>query len=195
MQLEQSAPLEHILGQLMVGFAILDGPAMRVRSINPYLFSLLDEPWRSSQVVGRTLSEILPPEMLRLVEPPLRQAYTSGETLHLIVEDVTGKVRSRMHIEAIHYISSAIAGRFALPHVLERTLQAVQELVGSTRCAILLIESSVSGNEPRGSHFQARYEDDKEQNGSPRVNIAAQKVLHLSSQRWQPQVGEHLLLV
>ena len=238
MQLEQSAPLEHILGQLMVGFAILDGPAMRVRSINPYLFSLLEEPWRSSQVVGRTLSEILPPEMLRSVEPWLRQAYTGRETLHLddipyegfletrgrtywritiepmqqpssmnaqggqapgerllvIVEDVTGKVRSHMHIEAIHYISSAIAGRFALPHVLERTLQAVQELVGSTRCAILLIESSVSGNEPRGSHFQARNEDDKEQNGSLRVNIAAQKGLHLSSQSWQPQLGEHLLL-
>src|SRR5205085_5518001 len=72
--------------------------------------------------------------------------------------------------------------------------QAVQELVGSTRCAILLIESSVSGNEPRGSHFQARNEDDKEQNGSLRVNIAAQKGLHLSSQSWQPQLGEHLLL-
>src|SRR5438270_12769287 len=83
MQLEQSAPLEYILRQLMVGFVILDGPDMRVRSINPYLFSFLEEPWRSSQVVGRTLSEILPPEMLRLVEPRLRQAHTSGETLHL----------------------------------------------------------------------------------------------------------------
>lgn len=240
MESEQSAPLDYILGHLTVGFAVLDGPSMRVRSINPYLLSLLDEPWRSQGVAGRHLSEVLPRDVLRLVEPPLREAYSSGKTLHLedipfegfletrgrtywritiepvwqpastnapggqapgemllvLIEDVTDKVRSRMHIEAIHYISSAIAGPFALPQVLERILQAVQELVGSTRCAILLIESSVSGSELRGSRFQARkaVEEDNGQGGSPRVTIAAQKGLHLSSQSWWPRVGEHLLL-
>ena len=68
-----------------------------------------------------------------------------AQPLLLTIEDVTDKMRSRMHISAIHYISSAIAGPFALPQVLDRVLQALQELVGSTRCAILLLEDSLSG--------------------------------------------------
>ena len=110
----------------------------------------------------------------------------------LTIEDVTDKIRSRMHISAIHYISSAIAGQFALPQVLDRILQAVQELVGSTRCAILLLDDSISGGaipqESRSSSPERMSET------LPRVTIAAQRGLHLSSQSWRPQVGEHLLL-
>jgi signal transduction histidine kinase len=105
------------------------------------------------------------------------------QLLLVTIEDVTDKMRSRMHIDAIHYISSAIAGPFALPRVLDRILQAVQELVGSTRCAILLLEDSISGSE-----------EDSTTDTPPRVTVAAQKGLHLSSQNWRPQVGEHLLL-
>jgi len=105
-------------------------------------------------------------------------------------------VRARMHIDAIHYISSAIAGPFALPQVLDRILQAVQELVGSTRCAILLLEDSISGRDAGASGSDSsgtRVIENKA--GAPfRVTIAAQKGLHLSSQNWWPQVGEHLLL-
>lgn len=110
----------------------------------------------------------------------------------LTVEDVTDKIRSRMHINAIHYISSAIAGQFALPQVLDRILQAVQELVGSTRCAILLLDDSISGgaaDQESQSHTIARASETL-----PRVTIAAQRGLHLSSQSWRPQVGEHVLL-
>jgi PAS domain S-box-containing protein len=119
----------------------------------------------------------------------------SGKPAHLLlitIEDVTEKMRSRMHISAIHYISSAIAGPFALPQVLDRILQAVQELVGSTRCAILLLDDSISGRtDSPDSHLQTTaYLPDT----PPRVTIAAQKGLHLSSQSWWPQVGEHLLL-
>ena len=112
--------------------------------------------------------------------------------LLLTIEDVTEKMRSRMHINAIHYISSAIAGPFALPQVLDRILQAVQELVGSTRCAILLLDDSISGRtDSQESHVQAPVHLS---DPLPRVTIAAQKGLHLSSQSWWPQVGEHLLL-
>src|SRR6266700_7028159 len=63
-------------------------------------------------------------------------------TLLVTIEDVTMQVGSRQHLDAIHYISSAILGQFALPQVFGSILQAVQELVGSTRCAILLIDNS-----------------------------------------------------
>ena len=110
----------------------------------------------------------------------------------LTIEDATDKIRSRMHINAIHYISSAIAGPFALPQVLDRILQAVQELVGSTRCAILLLDDSISG----GTDEQENQPDiaGRVPETLPRVTIAAQKGLHLRSQGWRPQVGEHLLL-
>ncbi|HVB75510.1 MAG TPA: PAS domain-containing protein [Ktedonobacteraceae bacterium] len=118
------------------------------------------------------------------------------QTVLITLEDVTNKVRARMHIDAIHYISSAIAGPFALPQVLDRILQAVQELVGSTRCAILLLEDSISGNEAGGvgGPGQDRMEPEYKENTPSRATIAAQKGLHLSSQGWRPRVGEHLLL-
>ena len=106
----------------------------------------------------------------------------------LTIEDVTDKMRSRMHINAIHYISSAIAGPFALPQVLDRILQAVSELVGSTRCAILLLDDSISGT------VDEQDAEERAPETRPRMTIAAQKGLHLSSQGWRPQVGEHVLL-
>ncbi|HKV56833.1 MAG TPA: ATP-binding protein [Ktedonobacteraceae bacterium] len=112
-----------------------------------------------------------------------------AQLLLFTIEDVTDKMRSRMHIKAIHHISSAIAGPFALPQVLDRILLAVQELVGSTRCAIMLIEDSISGDQDSHPQTTADTKDTP-----PRVTIAAQKGLHLSSQSWQPQVGEQLLL-
>ncbi|MGH2493749.1 MAG: ATP-binding protein [Ktedonobacteraceae bacterium] len=119
----------------------------------------------------------------------LAETDRPAQLLLFTIEDVTDKMRSRMHINAIHHISSAIAGPFALPQVLDRILLAVQELVGSTRCAILLIEDSISGDQD--SHLQTpEYIRDT----PPRVTIAAQKGLHLSSQSWRPHVGEQLLL-
>jgi PAS domain S-box-containing protein len=116
--------------------------------------------------------------------------------LLITIEDVTNQVRSRLHLNAIHYISSAILGRFALPQVLDSILQAVQELVGSTRCAILLLDHSVPGSELRPADLQEHIQDEtNHQNGNaPRVTVAAQKGLHLSSQDWHPQVSERLLL-
>ena len=115
-------------------------------------------------------------------------------TLFVTIEDVTELARSRLYVNAIDSISSAIVGPFALPLVLERILQAVQEMVGSTRCAILLIDNWEVGD-------GYRYPDDEERSvmhASAEIpttaTIAAQKGVHLRSQDWHPQLSEQLLL-
>src|SRR3989440_12597160 len=112
----------------------------------------------------------------------------ADDTLLITIEDVTDLARSRLYVNAIDSITSAIAGPFALPQVLDRILHAVQEMVGSTRCAVLLIDHSVSGREFRYSNQQRQAE------AAPTVTIAAQKGGHLRSQDWRPQLSEQLLL-
>ncbi len=105
------------------------------------------------------------------------------EVLLVLVEDVTEKVRSRLHLNAIHTISSAIASKYALPLVLDRILSSVHTLVGATRCAIFLIEHTISGNGDLHTSSPAR-----------RATIAAQQGVHVSSLDWRPILNERLLL-
>jgi len=124
------------------------------------------------------------------------QTHNVERTLLITIEDVTNQVRSRLHLDAIHYISSSILGRFALPQVLDRILQAVQELVGSSRCAILLIDHSVSDSKLHTAGLIEQHQNKTDQRNEtvPTITIAAQKGLHLNSQDWHPAVSEHLLL-
>jgi signal transduction histidine kinase len=108
------------------------------------------------------------------------------QRLLITIKDVTNQVRSSMHLNAIHQISSAILERLALPQVLDSILQAVQDLVGSTRCAIILLDHSLSL-----SNLEKNALPDKH---IPTALVAAQKGLHLSSQNWHPPVNEKLLL-
>src|SRR5438270_1377201 len=133
--------------------------------------------WRVSIERASNAEEQLPAE--------IRHA---DDTLLITIEDVTELARSRLYVNAIDSITSAIAGPFALPQVLDRILHAVQEMVGSTRCAVLLIDHSVSGREFRYSNQQRHTEP------APTVTIAAQKGVHLRSQDWRPQLSEQLLL-
>ncbi len=107
------------------------------------------------------------------------------DTLLIRVEDVTETVRSRLHLHAIQYVSSAIVGAYALPLVLDRILHSVQEMIGATRCAILLIEHSISGSD------EARHTSSETVR---RATIAAQQGVHVSSQDWRPTISERLLL-
>lgn len=230
MKLGQAVQLEHILGYLSTGIAILDATTFRISYINPYLHALLEEPWNAQDAIGQTLDSVLSPPIHALVLPILAQVMATGEgsyyqevpyegflqvrgrtywniafhkpainptllqhgleedesdILLVTVEDVTDTVRSRLHLNAIHHISAAMAGAYALPHVLDRILQSVQEMVGSTRCAIFLIEHSVSGSDE-----QATLHKD-----IPHVaTIAAQKGVHLSSFDWRPMISNQLLL-
>ncbi|GAC1382052.1 MAG: hypothetical protein NVSMB33_09140 [Ktedonobacteraceae bacterium] len=236
----QPIQLEHILQHMSVGVAILDCSDLRLRYINSYLQSLLDQPWRSRGAIGHCLPDILPEELYKVALPLLRQVCITGKrrswadipfegflavrgrtywrvsierttnteeqasakqqqvehTLLVTVEDVTELARSRLYVDAIHSISSAIVGPFALPLVLERILQAVQEMVGSTRCAILLIDSSVSNTEFHYSGFEGHRHIASQllPEEPPTVTIAAQKGVHLRSQDWRPQLSEQLLL-
>src|SRR5437763_11179787 len=137
---------------------------------------------------GRTYWRVSIERTSNTVEQLLGEIRHADDTLLVTVEDVTELARSRLYVNAIDSISSAITGPFALPQVLDRILQAVQEMVGSTRCAILLIDHSVSGTE---SHY---FDQQRQAESPPTVTIAAQKGMHLRSQDWRPQLSELLLL-
>ena len=123
----------------------------------------------------------------------LAHEQTNVDSLLITIEEVTEIARSRLYLNAIQYISSAIAGPYALPLVLDRILQSVQELVGSTRCAVLLLETSVSGSEVPvlGIGEQQTAATPAKQ---PTVVLAAQKGVHIRSQDWQPLLSEQVLL-
>ncbi len=112
--------------------------------------------------------------------------------LLITIEDVTDAVRSRLHLNAIHHISSAIAGASALPLVLDRILQALNEMVGSKRCAILLIDQSISDSEARIAGYDERQRSAIDLSG--KVTVAAQKGIHPCSHDWHPPLDERILL-
>ncbi len=113
-------------------------------------------------------------------------------TLLITIEDVTTTVRSRLHLNAIHYISSAIAGPSSLHLVLERILQALHEMVGSKRCAVFLMDQSLPSTEiyPWGQDEISHLLLDLPHNAT----MAAQHSVHQQSQDWHPQVNERTLL-
>ncbi|HLZ56796.1 MAG TPA: PAS domain-containing protein [Ktedonosporobacter sp.] len=271
MEQGRAAQLEYILGHVSIGVAIVDATSLRIRYANPYLLSLLDEPWCYQGVVGRHVEEVVPPEVSQVALPLLQQVATTGEHLQyaevpyegvleargrtywrisierssssgtssapsdgppriggqagaerrrgeepkgarpysdidssrdtvpfpaeeqqpllITIEDVTESVRSRLHLNAIHNISSAIAEASALPLVLDRILQALQEMVGSHRCAIFLLDSPMPDPEMRFSGYE-----EPQRSGPRTATIAAHKNVHPSSQDWHPLVNDRTLL-
>ncbi len=112
--------------------------------------------------------------------------------LLVVAEDVTDKVRSRLHLQATHSITSAIAGPSALHHVLDRILQALQDLVGANRCAVLLIDTSTGSGELQDI---GEFEDvGRTIPETRRVTIAAQKGIHTHSVGWHPLINRRILL-
>ncbi len=113
-------------------------------------------------------------------------------SLLVTLEDVTEVVRSRLHLNAIHYISSAIAGPASLHLVLDRILQILQEMFGSKRCAVFLIDHAV----PTIEAHLARYEDPQHPPSAPlrTATIAAQQGVHPRSQDWHPVINKDVLL-
>ena len=224
---EQAVQLEHILKRLQIGAAILDCADLRCLYANPYLLSLLDEPWRSDGVNGRTIGEVFPWKLYRMALPVLEQVRATGQSvtydalayegflqsrgrtywkvcvervenspesaaLLITVEDVTDQARSELYLKAVHYISSAIASPYALPLVLDRILQAVHEMVGSTRCAILLIDQMDPVYEEQLQ--LAVWGKGNNAEIAPVVRIAAQRGIHQRSYNWRPLLSGRLLL-
>jgi PAS domain S-box-containing protein len=227
--------LQHILEHMTVGVAILDCPTLRVIYANTYMASLAADPWRTTGLAGRLVSEVLPVDIYQLALPLFASVYerrekiilsdipyegfleTRGRTYWRIslepasptteqeldvqslvvvtLEDLTSSVRSRLQLEVIHHISAAIAGHSPLHDVLDRILLAMQELVGSKRCAVLLIDEEET--ETTDAHFSPG-EDDLEHPLTrytiPIVRVVAQQGLYEGAEDWHPRVSEQLLL-
>lgn len=130
-----------------------------------------------SETKGRTYWRIT----IKPLQTSLLADASSGDAICITVEDVTQAVRARLHSNAIHTISKTIAGAHTLPRVLDSILDAVHILVGTTHCAILLIDHSPANSD---ATVPAQHS----------VTVAAQKGLHLSSQEWHPLMGHRLLL-
>jgi PAS domain S-box-containing protein len=121
---------------------------------------------------------------------PTAEDTQQGRALLVMVEDVTKSVRTRLQLEALHHISAAIAGQSPLRDVLDRILLAMQDLVGSKRCAVLLIDEE-----------DVECEDADAQNPVsttkppiPTVTIVAQQGLYAGAEDWHPRISERLLL-
>ncbi|GAC1615395.1 MAG: hypothetical protein NVS4B9_04560 [Ktedonobacteraceae bacterium] len=126
-------------------------------------------------------------------QPPAgMQGELAASVLLITIKDVTESVRSRLHLNAIHYISSAIAGPSSLHLVLDRILQVLQDMFGSKRCAIFLINSPLADRE---AVRQAGYEELSHDGPHrlPMARVAAQKGLHQASHYWNPQVTDKVL--
>lgn len=222
--------LEQILNHLQIGAALLDCTELRYLYANPYLLSLLDEPWRSKGINGYRIEEVITSELYNIALPTLEQVRTTrqpvtydalayegflqsrGRTywkvrierieptdshhedalLLVTVEDVTEQARSDLYMKAVHYISSAIASPYALPLVLDRILQAVHEMVGSTRCAILLIDQMDPVYEEQLQ--LAAWGKSAPEKAVPVVRIAAQRGIHQHASDWRPLLSGQLLL-
>lgn len=116
--------------------------------------------------------------------------------LLVILEDVTSRVRARLQLEAIRHISAAIAGQSPLNDVLDRILLAMQDLVGSKRCAVLLIDAE-EDEAVAERVYQERGDTSKLlaiSQPTQMVTIAAQQGLYKNAPPWRPKVSEHLLL-
>jgi PAS domain S-box-containing protein len=128
---------------------------------------------------------------------PAPQEIEEKRGLLVMLEDVTSSVRARLQLEAIRRISAAIAGQSPLHDVLDRILLAMQELVGSKRCAVLLIDA-----EEDEVVAQRVYHENTDtgkllsmtSRTMPVVTIAAQQGLYKGAEDWHPPVSERLLL-
>lgn len=237
MELENATQLQHILGRISVGVAILDCPSLRVLYANTYLTSFCPEQWRLQGPVGGCVREILPADIYQLAEPLFQQVRATGKKVSLseipyegfletrgrtywhisleliplttdaqeervllvIVEDVTERVRSRLQLEALHHISAAIAGQSPLRDVLDRILLAMQDLVGSKRCAVLLLDEEENEESTERACCEPTEMDTLDATSVvsqpiPTVTIAAQKGLYAGAASWHPRISARLLL-
>ncbi|HEY7415948.1 MAG TPA: PAS domain-containing protein [Ktedonobacteraceae bacterium] len=127
----------------------------------------------------------------RLVIRPIQIESTQSPALIITVEDVTEAVRSRLHLNAIHHISSAIADDSALSLVLNRILQALQDMVGSRRCAIFFMNNSHPGVEARIPGYVPRNQATTDTLRT--ATLMAHKNIHLRSQSWHPPINDQTL--
>jgi PAS domain S-box-containing protein len=233
MQPGQVVQPEYVFEHVSIGIAMLDASDLRIRYINPYLKSLLEEPWSYQDVIGYSVDTMISPPVLKVARPILehvaatgeriehaevpyegflqsrgrtywriaieripalpplahsQEERTNGPALLITVEDVTETVRARIYQNAIHHISAVISSPTALPQVLDRILQAIQEMVGATRCAVILAD------QPGTDVHIPGYEEAQQQPAEPARNARIVAYKGLWTQDWHPPVTERTLL-
>lgn len=131
---------------------------------------------------------------------PVAEGAQDGRAMLVMVEDMTCSVRTRLQLEALHHISAAIAGQSPLRDVLDRILLAMQDLVGSKRCAVLLLDED-EGEEADDGACSANEDAqdaqpvaDMTKQFIPAVTIVAQQGLYTGAEDWHPRLSERLLL-
>lgn len=125
----------------------------------------------------------------------IEQGAQSNSILLVTIEDITEAVRARLHIQAVHAISSALAGPASLPLILERILHVLQEIFGSKRCAVFLLDNSVPTFETHVDELKnTRMDIGQLTQGPQTAHIVAQSGLHPVSHQWQVLIDEHMLL-
>ncbi len=130
----------------------------------------------------------------RLTIRPIQTAPGQSPALIVTIEDVTESVRSNLYMNAIHQISSAIADDSALSLVLNRILQALQDMVGSRRCAIFFINKSIAGTEARIPGYVHATTTATDADTPPTVTLVAHRNIHPQSQDWHPAINDQTLL-
>ena len=116
----------------------------------------------------------------------------SEDALLITLKEITETVRARLHIQAIHAISSAQAGPASLPLVLERILHVLKETFGSKRCAIFLLDHSLPAMETQLAELEGS--DATAADAPLLVHLVAQLGIHQISHDWQAPVDDKVLL-
>lgn len=116
----------------------------------------------------------------------------SEDVLLVTMKEITESVRARLHIQAIHAISSAQAGPASLPLVLERILQVLKETFGSKRCAIFVLDHSLPAIETRLADLEES--DVGAADAPPQARLVAQLGIHTISHDWHEPVDDNVLL-
>ena len=119
-------------------------------------------------------------------------AQGAADVLLVTMKEITELVRARLHIQAIHAISSAQAGPASLPLVLERILQVLKETFGSKRCAIFVLDHSMPAIETRLADLEDI--DPAAASAPQQARLVAQLGIHSLSHEWHEPVEDNVLL-
>ena len=122
-QAQEKEFLEALLGNLPISLMVMDPEDLTVAAINRFAEYELD--LRHDQVVKRPLAEVLGPEVLSLVEPQMRKAIRSGETVDH--DFVWQNSQRRFVVNARHFALRHVNGQPRLLITLARDITAQRQ--------------------------------------------------------------------
>lgn len=217
---EQLVPIEAFFKHLSIGIAILDGVNLRVRYLNPYVATLLEEHWSVRDVVGKRIEELLPEKIHKRVFARLQQVMETGEEStykelpYESFEQTRGRTYWNVSIKKVQELASLHdALLITIEDVTESVrsrlqLQAIQYVsvaMGDTHALPMVLDRILEVISQfidvtacavlLIDHTISGY-DALQNVPTPRkcrVTLAAQKGIHISAQDWHPMLDEHIL--